>query len=279
MPGQFRVLILSFASLLIVWPQLMPVSGQTLDPSMYQVMRWRMIGPFRAGRTVGAAGVPSQPNVFYIGVNNGGVWKTTDAGRTWQPIFDDQPTGSIGDIAVAPANPSVIYVGSGEGLQRPDLSTGDGMYKSIDGGQSWQHLGLREGQQIASIAVDPNDENRLFVAVLGHPYGPNEERGVYRSTDGGRTFQRVLHIDENTGAFQVEFDPRNSRIVYADLWAGRQGPWENGAWQGKTSGLFKSTDGGNTWKRLSAGLPTIEQGLGRIGFAISCSNPNRMFAT
>ncbi len=238
-----------------------------------------MIGPFRAGRTVGAVGIPSQPNVFYIGVNDGGVWKTTDAGRTWKPIFDDQPTGSIGDIAVAPSNPNVLYVGSGEGLQRPDLSTGDGMYRSNDAGLTWTHLGLREGQQIASIAVDPKDENRLFVAVLGHPYGPNEERGIYRSTNGGQTFERVLYKGEDTGAFQVEFDPKNNNVLYADLWAGRQGPWENGAWQGKESGLFKSTDGGSTWKKLTNGLPTVEQGLGRIGFAISPSDPKRVYAT
>ena len=254
-------------------------NAQVVDPSLYKSMKWRMIGPFRAGRTVGAVGIPAQPNVFYIGVNNGGVWKTTDAGRTWKPIFDDQPTGSIGDIAIAPSNPNVIYVGSGEGLQRPDLSTGDGMYRSNDGGKSWEHLGLREGQQIASIAVDPNDENRLFVAVLGHPYGPNEERGVFRSTDGGKSFQRVLYKDENTGAMQVEIDPKNPKIIYADLWAGRQGPWENGAWQGKESGMFKSTDGGDTWKKLTNGLPTIEQGLGRIGFTISRSDPKRLYAT
>lgn len=253
--------------------------GQPVDASLYQSMRWRMIGPFRAGRTVGAVGIPSQPNVFYIGVNNGGVWKTNDAGRTWKPIFDDQPTGSIGDIAIAPSNPNVIYVGCGEGLQRPDLATGDGMYRSNDGGKTWKHLGLRDGQQIASIAVDPKDERRLFVAVLGHPYGPNTERGIYRSTDGGETFERVLYKDENTGAMQVEFDPTNSQIVYADLWAGRQGPWENGAWQGKESGLFKSTDGGTTWKKLTSGLPTFEQGLGRIGFTISRSNPNKLYAT
>jgi photosystem II stability/assembly factor-like uncharacterized protein len=277
MTGLIRVLALSFFAVCAFQSGLL--MAQKVEPSLYQNMRWRMIGPFRAGRTVGAVGVPSQPNVFYIGVNNGGVWKTTDAGRTWQPIFDDQPTGSIGDIAVAPSNPNVIYVGSGEGLQRPDLSTGDGMYRSIDGGQSWEHLGLRDGQQIASIAVDPTNENRLFVAVLGHPYGPNEERGVYRSTDGGRMFQKVLYIDENTGGFQVEIDPRDPRIIYADMWAGRQGPWENGAWQGKTSGLFKSTDGGNTWRKLTSGLPTIEQGLGRIGFAISRSNPDRIYAT
>ena len=259
---------------------LVPLLGaQAIDASLYQSMRWRMIGPFRGGRTVGAAGVASQPNVFYIGVNNGGVWKTNDAGRTWKPIFDDQPTGSIGDVAVAPSNPNVVYVGSGEGLQRPDLSTGDGMYRSTDAGGTWTHLGLREGQQIASISVDPKDENRLFVAVLGHPYGPNTERGIYRSTDGGRTFERVFYIDENTGAMQVEIDPKNSKTIYADMWAGRQGPWENGAWQGKMSGLFKSTDGGNTWKQLTNGLPTIEQGLGRIGFAISRSDTKRLYAT
>lgn len=253
--------------------------AQKVDGKFYQSMEWRMIGPFRAGRTVGAVGIPSQPNVFYIGVNNGGVWKTTDAGRTWKPIFDDQPTGSIGDVAIAPSNPNVVYVGSGEGLQRPDLSTGDGMYRSNDAGKTWTHLGLREGQQIASIAVDPKDENRLFVAVLGHPYGPNEERGIYRSTDGGKNFERVLYKDVDTGAMQVEIDPTNSNIIYADLWAGRQGPWENGAWQGKESGLFKSTDGGNTWNKLTKGLPTFEQGLGRIGFTISRSNPNRLYAT
>jgi photosystem II stability/assembly factor-like uncharacterized protein len=214
-----------------------------------------------------------------MGVNNGGVWKTTDAGRTWRPIFDDQPTGSIGDIAISPANPNVIYVGSGEGIQRPDLSTGDGIYKSTDGGRTWEHLALRDGQQIGSIAVDPRNEDNLFVAVLGHPYGPNEERGVYRSTDGGRSFQRVLYKGEDTGAIQVEIDPSNSKVVYADLWAGRQGPWENGAWQGKESGLFKSTDGGNTWKKLAGGLPTVEQGLGRIGLAISRSDPKRLYAT
>jgi photosystem II stability/assembly factor-like uncharacterized protein len=275
MPGLFRTV---FATTIGVFFAASAFS-QPVSPSMYQSMHWRMIGPFRAGRTVGVSGVPSQPNVFYMGVNNGGVWKTTDAGRTWQPIFDDQPTGSIGDLAIAPSNPNVIYVGSGEGLQRPDLSTGDGMYKSVDAGKTWEHLGLRDGQQIASIAVDPSNENRLFVAVLGHPYGPNEERGVYRSTDGGRTFQKVLYIDQDTGAFQVEIDPHDSKTIYADMWAGREGPWENGAWQGKTSGLFKSTDGGNNWRRLTNGLPTIEQGLGRIGFSIARSDPRRLYAT
>lgn len=253
--------------------------AQTLDPSFYSSLEWRMIGPFRAGRTVGATGVRQQPNVFYIGVNDGGVWKTSDYGRVWTPIFDDQPTGSIGDLAVAPSNPNVIYVGSGEGLQRPDLSTGDGIYKSTDGGKTWRHLGLRDGQQVGSIVVDPRDENRLFVAVLGHPYGPNAERGVYRSTNGGETFEKVLFKDDNTGAIQVGLDPVNPDIVYAALWAGRQGPWENSFWNGPLSGLFKSTDGGTTWRQVGKGFPSAAEGLGRIGFTIAPSDPKRMYAT
>jgi photosystem II stability/assembly factor-like uncharacterized protein len=256
-----------------------PASAQKVDPSLYSSLEWRMIGPFRAGRTIGATGVRGQPNVFYVGVNNGGVWKTTDYGRVWTPIFDAQPTGSIGDLAVAPSNPNVIYVGTGEGVQRPDLSTGDGVYRSTDAGKTWRHLGLRDGQQIGGVIVDPKDENRIFVAVLGHPYGPNPERGVYRSTNGGESFERVLYKDENTGAIQVTFDPANSQIVYAALWAGRQGPWENASWNGPLSGLFKSVDGGTTWRQLTAGLPTTAQGLGRIGFTIAPSDPRRMYAT
>ncbi len=254
------------------------VGAQQFNPNLYQEMKWRMIGPFRGGRTVGATGVPGQPNVFYIGVNNGGVWKTNDYGRTWWPIFDDQPTGSIGALAVAPSNPDIIYVGSGEGLQRPDLSTGDGIYKSTDGGKTWQYLGLRDAQQIGAIIVDPRDPNRVFVAALGHPYGPNEERGVFRSTDGGQTWTKALYKDEDTGAIALAFDPTNPQTIYADLWSARQGPWENGAWQGPGSGLFKSTDGGTTWKQLTKGLPTFEQGLGRIGFGIAPSDPNRIYA-
>ncbi len=253
--------------------------AQHYDPSLFTNLRWRMIGPHRGGRTVGAVGVPQQPNVFYIGVNNGGVWKTTDYGRTWFPIFDDQPTGSVGDVAVAPSNPNVIYVASGEGIQRPDLGVGNGVYKSNDAGKTWINTGLHDGQQIGSIIIDPQNENRVFVAVLGHPYGANTERGVYRTIDGGKNWERVLYKDENTGAIQVVFDPKNSNIIYADLWAARQGPWENGAWQGPESGLFKSRDGGNTWKKLTNGLPTYEQGLGRIGFCVAPSDGNRMYAT
>ncbi len=252
--------------------------AQTVDPSAFNMLQWRMIGPHRGGRTVGATGVVQQPNVFYIGVNNGGVWKTNDFGRTWQPVFDEQPTGSIGDVAVAPSNPDVVYAGSGEGIQRPDLSVGDGVYKSTDAGKTWENTGLKDAQQIGGLAIDPRNENKVFVAALGHPYGPNSERGVYRTIDGGKTWERVLYKDENTGAIQVTIDPNNSDIIYADMWAGRQGPWENGEWEGTESGLFKSTDGGTTWKKLTIGLSTIADGLGRIGFCIAASNSKRLYA-
>lgn len=253
--------------------------AQATGSDVFQGMKWRMIGPFRGGRTVGATGVPGQPNVFYIGVNNGGVWKTTDYGITWKPIFDDQPTGSIGALAVAPSSPETIYVGSGEGLQRPDLSVGDGIYRSNDGGKTWRHFGLRDAQQIGAILVDPRDPNLIYVAALGHPYGANEERGVFRSTDGGETFKKVLYKDVDTGAIALAFDPSNSKTIYAVLWSARQGPWENGAWQGPGSGLFKSTDGGDTWRQLTNGLPTFAQGLGRIGIAVAPSDPKTIYAT
>ncbi|HEY4440012.1 MAG TPA: hypothetical protein VGN14_06120, partial [Candidatus Elarobacter sp.] len=246
------------------------------------LLHWRAIGPARGGRTVAVTGTPDNPNVYYIAAVNGGIFKTDDAGRTWKPIFDDQPTASVGALAVAWSAPQTIYAGSGEGLQRPDLSVGDGVYKSTDGGTHWTHLGLRDGQQIAKIAVDPNDPNRLFVAVLGHPYGPNAERGIYRSTDGGATFQQVLAKGPDTGAIDVALDPHHPQTVYAALWAARQAPWEIGGSFERPdagSGLYKSTDGGSTWNRLEGGLPTIAAGIGRIGIAISRSNPNTIYAT
>jgi len=252
--------------------------AQPFSSSLYQGLRWRMIGPFRGGRTVAISGIPGKPNVFYIGVNNGGVWKTSDYGHTWNPIFDDQPTGSVGALAVAPSNPDVIYVGSGEGLRRPDLSVGDGIYKSTDGGSTWQHLGLRDAQQIGAILVDPRDPRRVLVAALGHPYGPNEARGVFRSSDGGATWQKVLYKDQNIGAIDLAFDPANSQTVYAVLWASRRPPWTTGGAYGALgSGLFKSIDGGTTWQELTKGLPSGKD-LGRIGLAIAPSDPGRMYA-
>src|SRR5690242_5104193 len=197
------IIAVALATASLSWPG---VLAQAPLPN-FRELQWRNIGPHRASRTKALDGVPSQPHTFYIGVVNGGVWKTTDAGRTWLPLFDEQPTGSIGALAVAPSDPNVIYVGSGEGLQRPDLSVGDGMYKSTNAGRTWTHLGLRDGRQFGAIVVDPRDANRLFVAVLGHPYGSNAERGVYRSTDGGASFQKVLYEDENTGAIDIALDP------------------------------------------------------------------------
>jgi photosystem II stability/assembly factor-like uncharacterized protein len=262
-----RSTILFFA-LTAFWPL-------SADAGFESALRWRNVGPFRGGRTHAIAGVPSQPNVFYMAQVNGGVFKTTDYGRTWQPIFDDQPTGSVGAIAVSVSNPDVIYVGSGEGLHRPDLSIGDGIYKSTDAGKSWTHLGLRDGQQIAQLAIDPRNPDRLFVAVAGHPYGPNEERGIFRSVDGGKAFEKVLYRDENIGGGDVQIDPANPDIVYATLWESREGPWENSTWNGTNGGIFKSTDGGKTWQQLTKGLPDK---ITQANLAIAPSSPKTILA-
>jgi len=252
-------------------------AAQQIPESTYQDLHWRMIGPFRGGRTRAVAGVPTQPNVFYIGAVNGGVWKSDDFGRTWNPIFDSQPSQSIGAIAVAPSDPNIVYAACGEGLHRPDLAVGDGIYKSTDAGKTWTHLGLHDAQQIPAIAVDPHDPNRLFAAVLGHPYGPNQERGIFRSTDGGATWQKILYKDENTGGSDIEMDPSNPDVLYAALWEAREGPWEdNNILAGTGGGLFKSTDGGNNWKQLANGLP---KNIVQINVAIASSQPNRLYAT
>jgi len=260
---------------LAVCPALLRAQMSTATP--LPDMHWRMIGPFRGGRTRAATGVPSQPNVFYVGQGDGGVWKSDDFGRTWNPIFDGQPSQSIGAIAVAESNPNIVYVASGEGLHRPDLSVGDGIYKSTDAGKTWEHLGLRDGEQIPALAVDPHDANRLYAAVLGHPYGANEERGIYRSTDGGASWTKVLYKDANTGGADVEIDPSNPSVIYASLWEETLGPWEDGnTFDGTKGGLFKSTDGGDTWKQLTKGLP---DNVVHIQVAIAASNPSRLYAT
>ncbi len=269
------LILLSFC--LLLYPD--SSQAQTVDPSYYQELDYRLIGPFRASRTVGGVGIPSQPNVFFVGVNNGGVWKTDDYGRTWFPIFDDAPTGSVGDIAVSPSNPDILYVGSGEGLHRPDLGVGDGIFKSTDGGDTWEHVGLPDVQQVGRLIVHPTNPDIVFVAGLGHPYGANEERGVFRTKNGGETWEKVHYINHNTGAIQVEFDPTNPNIIYADMWEHQEGPWENANWKGPNSGLFKSTDGGDSWTKLTEGLPTAEDGVGRIGIGIAPSDPNIIYAT
>ena len=253
-----------------------PASPAAIDPAA--AMHWRHIGPTRAGRARAVAGVPSQPNVAYIGFDNGGVWRTTDYGANWTPLFDRESTGSIGAIAVAPSDPNVIYVGTGAGIIRPDLATGDGLYKSTDAGRTWTHLGLRDSQMIANIEVSPRDPNRFFVAVLGHPYGPNPERGIFRSTDGGKTLEKVLYKDEYTSGNDVRLDPSNPDVVYAALWQQQQSYIEGGGFGGtqdsNTGGIFKSTDGGSTWQPLSDGLPIVLQ----ANLAVAPGNSRILYA-
>ncbi len=249
----------------------------TVDPALFAGLRWRSIGPFRGGRVLAVAGVPGEREHFYFGGVNGGVWETDDAGRTWRPIFDAQPVGAIGALALAPSNPRVLYVGTGEADMRSDIAQGEGMYKSTDGGKSFSHAGLADSQQIGRILVDPRDPDRVLVAALGHPYGPNAQRGVFLSTDGGRNWQRVLYRDENTGAVDLAFKPGDPRTVYAALWQTRRPPWNvYPPSHGPGSGLFRSTDGGGTWTETRGhGFPADP---GRIGLAFAPSRPERVYA-
>jgi len=254
-----------------------PEAPKQFDPKLFQELRWRLIGPSRGGRTSGVTGVRGQPEVFYFGSVGGGVWKTNDAGRTWNPIFDSQPVASIGAIAVAPSDSNVIYVGSGEADMRSSISCGNGMYKSTDAGKTWAHIGLEDSRQIGRIIVDPRDTNKVFVAALGHAYGPNQQRGVFRSKDGGKSWQKILFHDENTGAIDLAFDPGNPKLLYASLWQTRRPPWSIYAPSyGPGSGLYRSNDGGDHWEQVSGqGLPS--EGLGRIGIAFAPSNPKRIY--
>jgi photosystem II stability/assembly factor-like uncharacterized protein len=265
-----RVLVLLLSAFSIA-------ASAQVDWQLYSGLDWRLIGPFRAGRTVAVTGVPGQTETFYFGAVVGGVWRTSNAGRTWTPIFDQVKVGSIGAVAVSPSDANVIYVGSGEADMRSDISEGNGISRSTDGGKTWTDIGLHDTQAIGRVLVDPHDPNRVFVAALGHPYGPNAERGVFRSTDGGRTWQKVLYNDENTGAIDLAFDPRDSSIIYATMWRTRRPPWNvYPPSNGPGSGLYKSTDGGNHWQPLANGLPTDR--VGRIGVAVAPSDPNRVYA-
>ncbi len=250
---------------------------QSLPRSLYSGLRWRLIGPFRGGRVNAVSGAPGQPNTFYYGSVCGGVWKSTNAGRTWTPIFDGQPVASIGAIGVAPSNPNVLYVGTGESDMRDSISFGNGMYKSTDAGNTWKPLGLENTRQIARVLVDPKNPEIVFVAALGHVYGPSPDRGVYRSRDGGATWQKVLYKGDGVGAADLAFDPGNSKIIYATLWATRRPPWYvYGPSIGPGGGLFKSTDGGTTWRQLLTGLPS--ENFGRSGVAVAPTNSMRVYA-
>ena len=248
-----------------------------VDAGLFSSLRWRMIGPFRGGRVNAVSGVPGQPNTFYFGSVGGGVWKSVNAGRTWSPIFDSQPIASVGAIGVAPSNPNIVYVGSGEADMRSQISFGNGMYKSTDAGKTWTHTGLEATRQIGRVIVDPARPEVVFVAALGHAYGANPDRGVYRTQDGGATWQRVLFKSDDVGAIDLAFDPENSQTVYATLWNTRRPPWSiYPPSYGPGGGIFKSTDGGSTWQPSMGGIPT--DGIGRIGIAVAPTDPRRVYA-
>ena len=252
-----------------------PAAGQ-IDEKIFGAMRWRQVGPFRGGRVLAVTGVPGEPNVFYFGGASSGVWKSIDAGTNWQPLFDKQPIASIGAIAVAQSDHNVIYVGSGEACIRGNISYGNGVYKSIDAGKTWKNVGLKDTQHIGAVIIDPRNPNIVFVAALGHAYGQNEERGVFRTTDGGATWQKVLYKDNKTGAIDVVFDPNNANTLFASLWEVYRNPWSLNS-GGPGSGLYKSTDGGSTWTHIEGhGLPAGI--MGRIGVSVSGADSNKVYA-
>ncbi|MEO5754257.1 MAG: glycosyl hydrolase [Chthoniobacterales bacterium] len=247
------------------------------DPKLWSGMKWREIGPFRGGRGVAIEGVPGEPNTYYFGAVAGGVWKTTDGGANWKPMFDKQhSTSSIGALAVAPSEPNTIYAGAGESALRGNITYGDGVYKSVDGGRNWRNVGLKDSRHIGALIVHPDNPDIVFVAAIGHAFGPNEERGVFRTTDGGQTWTKVLGKDQNTGAIDVVFDPHNPNTLFAALYQVRRQPWFFAS-GGEGSGLYRSTDGGDTWQHLQGhGLP--EGILGRIGVAVSSADSDRVYA-
>ncbi len=274
---QLKVLAWTAASIAVVGCAAIAAGAQQVNPALFQEMQWRLIGPFRAGRALTAVGVPGNPSLYYFGSVGGGVWKSENAGETWNPIFDNEKIASIGAMAVAPSDPNIIYTGSGEADMREDITYGNGMYKSTDAGKTSTHIGLDDTQQIGRVLIDPKNPNIVYVAALGHAFGANAERGVFRTTDGGKTWSKVLFKDDNTGAIDLAFDPSNSKTIYASLWQTRRPPWNvYPPSNGPGSGLYKSTDGGSTWKQLTKGLPT--EGLGRIGIAISKATPKRLYA-
>ncbi len=270
MPRTFRSSALRLFCLITLFSFFL--SGATLaqqvDPSLYSGLRWRMIGPFRGGRSNAVSGVAGQPNLYFFGAVGGGVWKTTNGGETWEPIFDGQPIASIGALAVAPSDPNIIYVGTGEADFRSDLTYGNGMYKSADGGTTWSSIGLKDSRHIARVIVDPRNPDHVLVASLGDAYGPNQERGVFRSIDGGANWQKVLYKDENVGAIELAPDPDDPQTIYAALLHDQRPPWSTYAPTTTSGAIHKSTDGGASWKQISgSGLPDGDWGRGGLAVA------------
>src|SRR6266498_730833 len=269
--------LLRFAALIVLLSAA-PIAlsyAQQITPSIFDQLRYRYIGPV-GNRVSAIAGVAGQPNVYYAGAASGGIFKTTDGGTHWQPIFDDQSVSSIGSLAVAPSDTNIVWAGTGEAWIRSHISVGAGIYKSTDAGKTWTLMGLEKTGRIGRVVIDPRDQNIVFAAALGHAYGPQAERGVFRTTDGGKTWEKTLFVDENTGCSDIAMDPNNPRILFAGMWPIEIHTWgrESG---GPGSGLFKSADGGATWKRLTGrGLPT--RTTGKVALAIARSNPNRIYA-
>src|SRR5580693_2616054 len=272
----FATSVFVFSSFAQPAPSPTPAPPGSIDEKLFSGIQWRQIGPFRGGRALTIEGVPGEPDTYYFGAVAGGVWKTIDGGANWAPLFDKQPISSIGAIAIAPSDHNVIYAGTGEAAIRGNTTYGTGVFKSIDGGKTWQNVGLKDSRQIGALIVDPRNDNVVLVAALGHAFGPNPERGIFRTTDGGKTWAKVLSKDENTGGIDVVFDPHNPNIVFASLWQARRQPWFFSS-GGAGSGLYRSEDNGVTWKHLEGnGLP--EGMLGRIGVSVSGADPNRIYA-
>ncbi|HML18139.1 MAG TPA: hypothetical protein VK419_14015, partial [Bryobacteraceae bacterium] len=253
------------------------LSAEHYDPAIFAGLEWRSIGPDRGGRSITSAGSSSRPNEYYFGAVGGGLWKTTDGGTSWRPVTDGQiKSSSVGAVAVAESNPDVVYIGMGETELRGNIMQGDGVYKSTDAGKTWKHMGLADTQAIARIRVDPNDAGIVYVAALGHPYGPNQERGVFRSKDGGQTWQKILYKSDRAGAVDLALDPHNSRVMYAAIWDVYRTSWtlSDG---GPLSGFYKSIDGGDHWTEITRN-PGLPQGIiGKIGVAVSADS-NRVYA-
>jgi len=276
----FCLVILWSFSFVVAWnlPNQPEKKTVSYDQNLYKALEWRLIGPFRGGRVTAVTGMGSQPYVYFFGATGGGVWKTEDGGLNWKCISDGFfKTGSVGAIAVSESDPNVIYVGMGESPVRGNVSHGDGLYKSTDAGQTWKHMGLAETRQISRVRIHPQNPDIVYVAALGHVYGPNEERGVFRSRDGGKTWEKILYRDNKTGAIDLIFDPSNPRILYAALWEFYRTPYSLSS-GGPGSGLFKSTDGGDTWTEISRNKGLPKGLLGKIGVTVSPANPARVWA-
>ena len=271
MPSRRRIASPIFLALLFILSiSFTARAQQQVDPKLYSGMKWRLIGPFRGGRAIAVTGVPSQPYTYYFGAVAGGVWKTTDGGVTWNPLFDKQNISSIGALAVSDSDPNILYVGSGEACIRGNISFGDGVYKSTDAGKTWTNIGLKDTRHIGAVIIHPTNPDVAFVAALGHAYGPNTERGVFRTRDGGKTWEKVLYLDDRTGAIEVVFDPHNPHILFAAMWEGYRTPWSLNS-GGEKDGLYRSNDDGSTWKRVEGnGLP--DGPLGKISVAVSADS-------